>query len=101
MIRSDLDGTPSPSGNAGLTRRGLGQLTLTKASTFTGPTVVTSGAIAVGAFEQTTTFSVQLNGPEPGIGPGHHEQLIVGGPVALAGAILTTQIGYIPQPGDS
>ena len=53
---------------------------------------------ASAAFNEGTTFSVELNGPTPGNGLRHYDQLVVHGPVTLGGAVLEVSLGYVPDP---
>lgn len=63
-----------------------------------GPGILTA---ASAAFNAATTLSIDLNGPAPGNGAGHYDQLVVNGPVNLGGATLAATLGYTPDPAQS
>ena len=63
-----------------------------------GPGVLTAASVN---FNAATTLRVELNGPTPGNGPGHYDQLVVNGTVALGGANLVATLGYAADPSTS
>src|SRR5262249_32723357 len=61
------------------------------------PGILHSGAVT---WDDSTTFSVELDGTTAGNGPGHYDQLQVTGTVALNGANLVVSTGsFVPTTG--